>query len=74
MSMKGMKQIGARLTNGMKEKPSVDAAAIRELANLLERLAILFPAQTVTAADLPDRYRGMGAVGWSGSGVRVQAL
>jgi sigma-54 dependent transcriptional regulator, flagellar regulatory protein len=44
---------------------------VRELANLLERLAILFPAQTVTAADLPDRYRGMGAVGWSGSGVRV---
>jgi acetyl-CoA carboxylase biotin carboxyl carrier protein len=35
MSMKGMKQIGARLTNGMKEKPSVDSAAIRELANLL---------------------------------------
>ena len=35
MSMKGMKQIGARLTNGMKEKPAVDAAAIRELSNLL---------------------------------------
>jgi sigma-54 specific flagellar transcriptional regulator A len=34
-------------------------------------LAILFPAQTVTAADLPDRYRGTGAVGWFGSGVRV---
>jgi sigma-54 specific flagellar transcriptional regulator A len=31
---------------------------VRELANLLERLAILFPAQTITAADLPDRYRG----------------
>jgi sigma-54 dependent transcriptional regulator, flagellar regulatory protein len=44
---------------------------VRELANLLERLAILFPAQTVTAADLPDRYRGTGAVGWFGSGVRV---
>ena len=44
---------------------------VRELANLLERLAILFPAQTVTAADLPDRYRSTGAVGWFGSGVRV---
>jgi sigma-54 specific flagellar transcriptional regulator A len=46
---------------------------VRELANLLERLAILFPAQTVTAADLPDRYRSTGAVGWFGSGVRVAA-
>jgi acetyl-CoA carboxylase biotin carboxyl carrier protein len=35
MSMKGMKQIGARLTNGVKEKPAVDPAAIRELADLL---------------------------------------
>jgi acetyl-CoA carboxylase biotin carboxyl carrier protein len=40
MSMKGMKQIGARLTNGMKEKPSVDAAAIRELANLLSETGL----------------------------------
>jgi sigma-54 specific flagellar transcriptional regulator A len=31
---------------------------VRELANLLERLAILFPAQTICGADLPDRYRG----------------
>ena len=31
---------------------------VRELANLLERLAILFPAQTIGGADLPDRYRG----------------
>jgi sigma-54 specific flagellar transcriptional regulator A len=31
---------------------------VRELANLLERLAILFPAQTIGAADLPERYRG----------------
>ena len=31
---------------------------VRELANLLERLAILFPAQTISAADLPERYRG----------------
>jgi sigma-54 specific flagellar transcriptional regulator A len=28
------------------------------LANLLERLAILFPSQTICGADLPDRYRG----------------
>jgi acetyl-CoA carboxylase biotin carboxyl carrier protein len=35
MSMKGMKQIGARLTSGAKEKPGVDSAAIRELAELL---------------------------------------
>jgi len=47
---------------------------VRELANLLERLAILFPTQTVTAADLPERYRGTGALGWFGSGVRVAPL
>jgi sigma-54 specific flagellar transcriptional regulator A len=41
---------------------------VRELANLLERLAILFPEQTVTAADLPERYRNMGAVHWFASG------
>src|SRR6202041_3676337 len=46
---------------------------VRELANLLERLAILFPGQTVTAADLPDRYRNAAAVGWLGSGVRIDA-
>jgi sigma-54 dependent transcriptional regulator, flagellar regulatory protein len=45
---------------------------VRELANLLERLAILFPAQMITAADLPDRYRN-GAVGWLGSEVRIDA-
>ena len=39
---------------------------VRELANLLERLAILFPAQTITAADLPDRYRGSAARGMAG--------
>ena len=33
---------------------------VRELANLLERLAILFPEQTITAADLPERYRSTG--------------
>jgi sigma-54 specific flagellar transcriptional regulator A len=31
---------------------------VRELSNLLERLAILFPGQTISAADLPERYRG----------------
>jgi sigma-54 specific flagellar transcriptional regulator A len=44
---------------------------VRELANLLERLAILFPAQTITAADLPDRYRNGAGVGWLGNEVRV---
>jgi sigma-54 specific flagellar transcriptional regulator A len=42
---------------------------VRELANLLERLAILFPDQTVTAADLPERYRNQGATAWFGDGV-----
>jgi sigma-54 specific flagellar transcriptional regulator A len=46
---------------------------VRELANLLERLAILFPAQTITAADLPDRYRHAAAIGWLGSEVRIDA-
>jgi sigma-54 specific flagellar transcriptional regulator A len=46
---------------------------VRELANLLERLAILFPAQKITAADLPDRYRNGAAVGWPGSEVRIDA-
>ncbi|MGC1521569.1 MAG: sigma-54 dependent transcriptional regulator [Steroidobacteraceae bacterium] len=41
---------------------------VRELANLLERLAILFPDHTVTAADLPERYRNMGALHWFASG------
>ncbi len=31
---------------------------VRELANLLERLAILFPGDQVTAGNLPARYRG----------------
>jgi sigma-54 dependent transcriptional regulator, flagellar regulatory protein len=34
---------------------------VRELSNLLERLAILFPAQSIGAADLPDRYRRSGS-------------
>jgi sigma-54 specific flagellar transcriptional regulator A len=44
---------------------------VRELANLLERLAILFPEQTITASDLPERYRGSGAVRWFAGGVRL---
>jgi sigma-54 specific flagellar transcriptional regulator A len=35
---------------------------VRELANLLERLAILFPGQTISGADLPQRYRGTAPV------------
>ncbi|HXM00767.1 MAG TPA: acetyl-CoA carboxylase biotin carboxyl carrier protein [Rhizomicrobium sp.] len=35
MNMKDVKQIGARLTNGGKSKPAIDAGAIRELADLL---------------------------------------
>ncbi len=46
---------------------------VRELANLLERLAILFPAQTITASDLPDRYRNAAGVGWLGSERRIDA-
>jgi sigma-54 specific flagellar transcriptional regulator A len=45
---------------------------VRELANLLERLAILFPEQTVTASDLPERYRNKGAMGWFASGLRIK--
>ena len=44
---------------------------VRELSNLLERLAILFPEQTVGANDLPERYRTRGAADWAGSGVRI---
>jgi len=44
---------------------------VRELANLLERLAILFPEQTIAATDLPERYRNKGTTGWFGSGVRI---
>jgi sigma-54 specific flagellar transcriptional regulator A len=45
---------------------------VRELANLLERLAILFPEQTITAPDLPERYRNKGAMGWFASGMRIK--
>jgi sigma-54 specific flagellar transcriptional regulator A len=44
---------------------------VRELSNLLERLAILFPEQTVTADDLPERYRSRGTAGWATGGVRI---
>jgi sigma-54 specific flagellar transcriptional regulator A len=46
---------------------------VRELANLLERLAILFPAHVISAADLPDRYRTAAGVGWLGSETRIDA-
>jgi sigma-54 specific flagellar transcriptional regulator A len=39
---------------------------VRELSNLLERLAVLFPEQTITAKDLPERYRGGAAAAWMG--------
>jgi sigma-54 dependent transcriptional regulator, flagellar regulatory protein len=42
---------------------------VRELSNLLERLAILFPERTISAEDLPERYRIAGAAGWNGGGV-----
>jgi sigma-54 specific flagellar transcriptional regulator A len=44
---------------------------VRELSNLLERLAVLFPEQTISADDLPERYRNRGAAAWIGSGVSV---
>jgi sigma-54 specific flagellar transcriptional regulator A len=44
---------------------------VRELANLLERLAILYPDQTVTADDLPERYRASGTGAWLGGGLRL---
>jgi sigma-54 dependent transcriptional regulator, flagellar regulatory protein len=44
---------------------------VRELANLLERLAILYPDQTVTADDLPERYRSSGAAAWSSGPLHI---
>jgi sigma-54 specific flagellar transcriptional regulator A len=44
---------------------------VRELANLLERLAILYPDQTVTAEDLPERYRTSGTGTWFGGSMRI---
>ncbi|HMK84755.1 MAG TPA: sigma-54 dependent transcriptional regulator [Steroidobacteraceae bacterium] len=46
---------------------------VRELANLLERLAILYPNQTVTPDELPERYRTGGTGTWFGAGLRVVA-
>ncbi len=34
---------------------------VRELCNLVERMAILYPACEVRASDLPDKYRGVPA-------------
>ncbi len=45
---------------------------VRELSNLLERLAILFPEQTVSAEDLPERYRGRDTE-WAAGGLRTAA-
>ncbi len=44
---------------------------VRELSNLLERLAVLYPGQTISEDDLPERYRNRGAANWVGSGVSV---
>jgi sigma-54 specific flagellar transcriptional regulator A len=44
---------------------------VRELANLLERLAILFPDRSVTANDLPERYRTSGTGSWFNGGMRI---
>ncbi len=44
---------------------------VRELSNLLERLAILFPDHTITAADLPERYRGSAPAAWTGGGTPI---
>ncbi len=41
---------------------------VRELSNLLERLAVLYPEQTITADGLPDRYRGLGSPARAGHG------
>jgi sigma-54 specific flagellar transcriptional regulator A len=47
---------------------------VRELGNLLERLAILFPEQTITAADLPERYRITESIGCFNGGVRIAPI
>ena len=36
-------------------------------------VAVLFPEQTISADDLPERYRNRGAAAWIGSGVSVAA-
>src|SRR5690606_23069722 len=35
---------------------------VRELENLVERLAILFPGETITNQKLPQRYQSQGAL------------
>jgi sigma-54 specific flagellar transcriptional regulator A len=44
---------------------------VRELANLLERLAILYPDQAITADDLPERYRASEAAPFLGGDMRI---
>src|ERR1700688_1677411 len=44
---------------------------VRELSNLLERLAVLFPLQRLSAEDLPERYRNHVAAAWICKGVSV---
>ncbi len=44
---------------------------VRELSNLLERLAILYPAHLITAADLPERYRHPGGAEWPGADMLI---
>ncbi len=46
---------------------------VRELANLLERLAILYPGETIAAHQLPDRYRAEAALPtWGGEDLRLE--
>jgi sigma-54 dependent transcriptional regulator, flagellar regulatory protein len=44
---------------------------VRELSNLLERLAILYPAHVITGADLPERYRGTATTAWPGTDMLI---
>jgi sigma-54 dependent transcriptional regulator, flagellar regulatory protein len=44
---------------------------VRELGNLLERLAILYPDQTIPIDKLPPHYRQAETMNWFGRGVRV---
>jgi len=46
---------------------------VRELSNLLERLTILFPDQSIGADDLPERYRSTAATGSFG-GMRIESI
>jgi len=45
------------------------AGNVRELSNLVERLAILYPQSEVRAVDLPEKYRGAQATDELGGGV-----